>query len=46
MKNEGGRKARKCLKVVPDRDDRCLFTFNVVVVFSIMYFQFLFVKLS
>jgi hypothetical protein len=28
MKNEGGRKAGKCSKVVPDRGDRCLFTFQ------------------
>jgi hypothetical protein len=27
MKNEGGREAGKCSKVVPDRGDRCLFTF-------------------
>jgi hypothetical protein len=27
MKNEGGRKADKCLKVVPDCGDRCLFIF-------------------
>ncbi len=28
MKNEGGRKAGKCSKMVPDRGDRCLFTFQ------------------
>ncbi len=27
MKNEGGREAGKCSKVVPDRGDRCLFIF-------------------
>jgi hypothetical protein len=27
MKNEGGREAGKCSKMVPDRGDRCLFTF-------------------
>jgi hypothetical protein len=27
MKNEGDREAGKCLKMVPDRGDRCLFTF-------------------
>jgi hypothetical protein len=27
MKNEGGRKAGKCSKVVPDRGDGCLFIF-------------------
>ena len=27
MKNEGGREAHKCSKVVPDRGDRCLFIF-------------------
>jgi hypothetical protein len=27
MKNEGGREADKCLKVVPDRSDRCLLIF-------------------
>jgi hypothetical protein len=27
MKNKEGREAGKCLKVVPDRGDRCLFTF-------------------
>ncbi len=28
MKNEGGREAGKCSKMVPDRGDRCLFTFQ------------------
>ncbi len=28
MKNEGSREAGKCLKVVPDRGDRCLFAFK------------------
>jgi hypothetical protein len=28
MKNEGGWKAGSCSKVVPDRGDRCLFTFR------------------
>jgi hypothetical protein len=27
MKNEGGRESGKCSKMVPDRGDRCLFTF-------------------
>ncbi len=27
MKNEGDRESGKCLKNVPDRGDRCLFTF-------------------
>jgi hypothetical protein len=27
MKKEGGREAGKCSKMVPDRGDRCLFTF-------------------
>jgi hypothetical protein len=27
MKNEGDREAGKCSKMVPDRGDRCLFTF-------------------
>jgi hypothetical protein len=47
MKNEGGREAGKCSKMVPDRGDRCLFTFllfNVVVVISLTYFRFLYVK--
>ncbi len=38
MKNEGGREAGKCSKMVSDRGDRCLFTFNVAVVFSSKYF--------
>ncbi len=28
MKNEGGQKTGKCSKVVPDRGDQCLFTFQ------------------
>jgi hypothetical protein len=28
MKKEGGREAGKCSKMVPDRGDRCLFTFQ------------------
>ena len=27
VKNEGGREAGKCTKMVPDRGNRCLFTF-------------------
>jgi hypothetical protein len=27
MKNEGDRESGKCSKIVPDRGDRCLFTF-------------------
>jgi hypothetical protein len=27
MKNEGGREAGKCSKMIPDGGDRCLFTF-------------------
>jgi hypothetical protein len=27
VKNEGGREAGKCTKMVPDRANRCLFTF-------------------
>jgi hypothetical protein len=27
MKNEGDRESGKCSKMVPDRGDRCLFTF-------------------
>ncbi len=27
MKNEGDREAGNCSKMVPDRGDRCLFTF-------------------
>ncbi len=28
MKKEGGQEAGKCSKMVPDRGDRCLFTFQ------------------
>ncbi len=45
MKNEGGREAGKCSKVVPDRGDRCLFIFYEAVVFSATYFLFRFVNL-
>jgi hypothetical protein len=44
MKNEGGWGAGKFSKMVSVRGDRCLFTFNVAVVFSSKYFRFLFVK--
>jgi hypothetical protein len=43
MKNEGGREAGKCSKVVPDRGDRYLFIFLEAVVFSATHFRFLFV---
>ncbi len=46
MKNEGGREAGECSKVVPDRGDRCLFIFYEPVVFSATNFRILFVKLN
>ncbi len=43
MKNEGGREAGKCSKVVPDH---VYLFFYEAVVFSAMYFRFLFVKVN
>jgi hypothetical protein len=46
MKNEGGREAGKCSKVVLDRGDHVCIFFYQAVVFSATYFRFLFVMLN
>jgi hypothetical protein len=37
MKNEGGREAGNCSAMVPDRGDRCLFTFLSSRLFFIVF---------
>ncbi len=44
MKNEGGREAGKCSKMVQDVAIYVCLLFNLVLIFSLKYFRFLFVK--